>query len=103
MATNGTFTYIPARGHHGPDAFTYTLADPNTTKRPPSPSAVSGTPIAYTQRPSPAFLAARSPATSSATLADSDPESDLMTAAVASGPSHGSLTLHTDGSFSYTP
>jgi VCBS repeat-containing protein len=34
---------------------------------------------------------------------DTDPEHDALTAALVSGPSHGSLTLNPDGSFVYTP
>src|SRR5207302_5693650 len=34
---------------------------------------------------------------------DSDPEGDPLTAGLVSGPSHGSLTLNSDGSFVYTP
>ena len=34
---------------------------------------------------------------------DSDPDGDALTAALVAGPSHGTLTLNADGSFSYTP
>jgi VCBS repeat-containing protein len=34
---------------------------------------------------------------------DTDPDSTTLTAALASQPSHGTLTLHADGSFTYTP
>ena len=34
---------------------------------------------------------------------DSDPDSDPLTAAVASGPANGTLMLNGDGSFTYTP
>ena len=34
---------------------------------------------------------------------DSDPDGDTLSAVVGSGPSHGTLTLNADGSFSYTP
>ncbi|HET6918172.1 MAG TPA: Ig-like domain-containing protein [Jiangellaceae bacterium] len=34
---------------------------------------------------------------------DADPDGDPLTAVLVTGPSHGSLTLHANGSFSYTP
>jgi VCBS repeat-containing protein len=34
---------------------------------------------------------------------DNDPENDTLTAVLDSGPSHGALELHTDGSFTFTP
>jgi VCBS repeat-containing protein len=34
---------------------------------------------------------------------DADPDGDPLTAALVTGPSHGTLTLNVDGSFSYTP
>jgi VCBS repeat-containing protein len=34
---------------------------------------------------------------------DSDPDNNLLSAALVSGPSHGTLTLNPDGSFTYTP
>ena len=34
---------------------------------------------------------------------DSDPDGDPLTAVLVTGPSHGTLTLNANGSFSYTP
>src|SRR5262249_20296085 len=34
---------------------------------------------------------------------DSDPDGDAITARLVSGPSHGTLTLNSNGSFTYTP
>jgi hypothetical protein len=34
---------------------------------------------------------------------DTDPDGDPLTAVLVTGPSHGSLTLNANGSFSYTP
>src|SRR5262245_27241484 len=34
---------------------------------------------------------------------DTDPQGDPLTAVLVSGPSHGTLTLNADGSFTYTP
>ncbi len=44
------------------------------------------------------------PATSVGVLGnDSDPDGQALTAAVVTGPAHGSLTFNADGTFSYTP
>ena len=34
---------------------------------------------------------------------DADPDGDPLTAVLVSGPSHGTLTLNANGSFTYTP
>src|SRR5262249_39659804 len=43
------------------------------------------------------------PAVAGVLLNDFDPDGDPLTAVLATGPSHGQLTLNTNGSFTYTP
>jgi hypothetical protein len=84
-----------AVANHGSDQVSVLLNTPNSNQH---PSAIDD---AYTHYGSDTPLA-----TSAATgvLAnDSDPDGDPLTATLVSGPSHGSLTLNMDGSFSYQP
>jgi VCBS repeat-containing protein len=108
LSGDGSFTYTPDPGFVGTDSFTYRasdgLAESNvatvtiTVTAPPNepPSAL---PDAYsTAEDTPLEVAARGVLGN-----DSDRDGDTLTAALASGPSHGSVTVNPDGSFSYSP
>lgn len=105
---DGSFTYTPADNFFGTDVFTYTASNGSTTSNvaqvtitvnplndPPAPQADS-----YTTNEDGAL-------TVNADLGvldnDTDVDSNSLTAAVASNPSNGTLTLNSDGSFTYTP
>lgn len=103
---NGSFTYTPAPGYSGPDAFTYQASDgvlgsgittvgltvvPN--------SAPIATPDAYgTAFGTPLTIAAPGVLTN-----DTDADDDALTAMPATTTSHGALVLNANGSFTYTP
>ncbi len=107
LNANGSFSYTPAADFAGSDSFTYRASDGTLTSN-VATVTITVTPVndvpvaagdAYTKAedtvltvPAPGVLGN-----------DSDPDGDPLTAALATGPSHGSLSLNANGSFSYTP
>jgi hypothetical protein len=100
----GTVVYTPAPNYHGPDSFTYTVADPS--------GATSTATVQVTVTPSnDAPIAASDSATTAedapvavAVLAnDSDLDGDNLTVVELSDPDHGNVLLNADGTVTYTP
>ncbi|WP_146247773.1 Ig-like domain-containing protein [Curtobacterium sp. MCSS17_006] len=92
----GTFTYTPAEGYSGPDAFTYTAVDGSGS---PSTATVSIT-VNPTIGADTASTDAGTPVTID--VQANDRGSDLETTIV-TGPSHGTAVVAEDGSVEYTP
>jgi hypothetical protein len=105
LSDDGSFTYAPATGYRGPDSFTYEafdglLASPPTTvslvvnpvNLPPQVSEVTFSALENT----PLSIAAPGVLASAVS-----PEGLTLTASVISGPSHGTLVLNANGSFTY--
>jgi VCBS repeat-containing protein len=104
---NGSFTYTPEENFVGEDSFTYQAYDgvaySNVATVTITVTPVNDAPVAqndsYTANedtplvvPAPGVLGN-----------DSDVDGDTLTAVLVSGPSHGTLTLNPNGSFTYTP
>ncbi|MFA0849618.1 Ig-like domain-containing protein [Curtobacterium sp. WHRI 8282] len=92
----GTFTYTPAEGYSGPDAFTYTAVDgsgsPSTATVTITVNPTIGADTASTDSDTPVTIDVQA----------NDRGSDLETTIV-TGPSHGTAVVAADGSVEYTP
>ena len=104
LNANGSFTYTPNPGFSGDDSFSYrAIAGPIGSPPAVVTIHVNDDPVAradsYTVAES-GVLTVDGPGV---LVNDTDAENETLTAQLASGPSHGVLTLNANGSFTYTP
>ncbi len=106
---NGTVTYTPNPGFTGEDVYQYYICDNGTPTACDTAYAyvtIVGTPITdnQTYANDDAYVTnINTPINNSVAGNDTDPQNDGVTFTLVSGPSNGTLTLNTDGSFTYTP
>ncbi len=107
LGSDGAFEYTPAPDFFGTDSFVYQVSD----------GAVQSDPATATITVAPVNDAPIAADESFATLEDqpivvgtggildndTDAEGDPLSAVLVGGPDHGTLVLHADGSFEYTP
>ena len=109
LNANGTFTYGPALDYAGVDSFTYRASDGTLSSNAATVTiAVAGgtgnlAPVAVND----AFTTTKNTTLTQAApgvLAnDTDANNDVLTAALVTGPEHGTLSLSPSGSFTYVP
>lgn len=106
LNADGSFSYLPSADYNGPDSFTYAASDGNL----PTPATVHLTvvpvndaPVATGDSYNPQEDQLFSQDAPGVLANDSDIDGDSLTAALVSGTTNGSLTLHADGSFAYQP
>src|SRR5439155_319271 len=104
LNANGSFTYTPAAGYTGADSFTYKAndgqLDSNVATVTITVSPVNDAPVA---RDDSATTDEDTAVVINVLANDSDVDGDSLTAAVVSGPSHGTLTPSANGTCTYTP
>jgi VCBS repeat-containing protein len=101
---NGNFSYTPNANYNGSDSFTYVAndgaLDSNVATVSLTITPVNDAPVATND----AASGNEDTVISGNVLAnDSDVDSPTLTAVLKTGPTHGTLTLNANGSFSYTP
>lgn len=106
FGADGAFTYTPNANYHGPDSFTYKATvgsiDTNVATVTIDVTSVNDTPTAAGDAYSTAEDTPLTVAAPGVLANDSDVEGPVS-ATLVSGPTHGTLTLNADGSFTYTP
>jgi VCBS repeat-containing protein len=107
LQADGSFLYTPDTGYIGSDNFTYQASDGDKVSNVAivamtvegANSAPSAANDQYTtDEDEPLSITAPGVLDN-----DLDPEGNPLTAVLVSGPTHGQLTLNSDGSFTYTP
>jgi len=104
----GSFTYTPNANYFGTDSFTYTVTDGSRTSL---PGTVSITVNAVNDAPAATAdtygvlkdIPLNMPAASGVLSNDTDVDNPALTATLVQTTANGTLTLNSDGSFTYTP
>src|SRR5207253_2374026 len=113
LNNDGSFTYTPALNYNGPDSFTYKIGRASCSGRTNATVSNIVTPVNDAPGNSGGVVGDGSftaPQASALTIAapgvlanDTDVDADPLTAILVTSPTHGTLNLNSDGSFTYTP
>ena len=105
LAADGSFTYTPSAGFSDVDQFTYRMSDGEDNSNIATVTIdVGHRPVSAADSYNVAEDAPLAVSVGEGVLTnDSDGDDDPITAVLVSPPAHGTLTLHSNGSFDYLP
>ena len=107
LNANGRFTFAPAANYTGLDSFTYRAGDGSAFSAPVTVTITinnsNGAPVVVAETFSLAKNSTLTVAAAGVLANDSDPDGDVITAALVSGPARGVLNLSGNGAFTFTP
>jgi VCBS repeat-containing protein len=107
LNTNGAFVYMPSLNYTGLDTFTYRASDGALTSSVATVTItitpVSDAPVASNDTYTTARDMALTNSAPGVLVNDSDPDGDVLSTVLVTGPAHGTLNLNTNGAFVYTP
>ena len=108
LSADGSFSYVPAANYNGLDSFTYKANDGTNDSGVVTVSltitAVNDAPVAVNDAYTTAEDTALVKAAAAGVLAnDTDVEGSTLSATVVAAPTHGTLSLAANGSFTYVP
>ena len=105
LNSNGSFTYTPVANYHGSDSFTYHDADSHNTSNTATVSltVVATPPVANNDSYVTLLNTALTINAPGVLSNDTDVNGLTLTPTVVTNPTHGTLTLNSNGSFTYTP
>ncbi len=105
LNANGSFTYIPDEDFTGTDSFTYQVSDGTAQSDPVTVTITVSAAAPPTAASDSYSVGEDSTLTVDAAtgVLDNDTGSSTLTALLVAEPEHGTLTLNSDGSFSYVP
>src|SRR6202040_1362178 len=103
IATDGRYTYTPTVGYDGADSYSFTAtAEEDSTAAPVNFTGTEGNDLTVT--PPSNTVAENSSVTGNVLTGATDAEGDPITVTAGTfSTAHGSITIATDGSYTYTP
>lgn len=105
LQSNGDFTYTPTAGYYGTDTFQYKASNGSLTSN-TATVTITVTDQAPVANADSYTTTQEQPLSTTATGVlnnDTDADGDTPTAVLVSGPAHGTLSLQSNGDFTYTP